>query len=114
MVGKYISLNDSLYRYLSALRSDAADPVLNELRAETAALGDISQMQIGEEQGTFMSILVAALGATSVLEVGTFTGYSALCMARALPPKGRLICIDVSREWTAIAERFWARAGVRD
>jgi caffeoyl-CoA O-methyltransferase len=111
---KYVALNDSLYRYLRRFRSDADDPVLQELRAETAALGDLSEMQISEEQGTFMGLLVAAIGAQSVIEVGTFTGYSSLCMARALPKGGRLICVDESEQWTAIARKYWAKAGVQD
>jgi caffeoyl-CoA O-methyltransferase len=111
---KYVSLNDSLYRYLSRFRSDASDPVLQKLRTETAALGEVSEMQISEEQGALMGILVAALGAKSVIELGTFTGYSALCMARALPKGGRLICIDVSVQWTTIARKYWAEAGVQD
>jgi caffeoyl-CoA O-methyltransferase len=111
---KYVSLNDSLFRYLRSVRSDARDPLLQQLRAETETLGDLSEMQISEEQGTFMGILVAALSAKSVIELGTFTGYSALCMARSLPKGGRLICVDESEQWTAIARKFWAQAGVQD
>jgi len=111
---KYVALNDSLYRYLCRFRSDAGDPVLHELRAETAALGDLSEMQISEEQGTFMGLLVAAIGAQSIIEVGTFTGYSSLCMARALPKGGLLICVDESEQWTAVARKYWAKAGVQD
>jgi len=111
---KYLSLNDPLYRYLCACRTDAADPVLRALRKETQALGDISRMQISEEQGAFMQLLVAAIGAKSIIEVGTFTGYSSLCMARALPRNGRLICIDASEEWTAVAQKYWRKAGVAD
>jgi caffeoyl-CoA O-methyltransferase len=114
MTLKYVAFNDSLNRYLSCLRSDASDPVLQELPAETAALGDLSEMQISEEQGTFMGILVAAIGAHSIIEIGTFTGYSSLCMARALPKGGRLICVDESEQWTAIARKYWAKAGVQD
>ena len=111
---KYVALNDSLYRYLRRFRGDANDPVLQELRAETASLGDLSEMQISEEQGTFMGLLVAAIGAESIVEVGTFTGYSSLCMARALPKGGRLICVDESEKWTAVARKYWAKAGVQD
>jgi caffeoyl-CoA O-methyltransferase len=111
---KYIALTDPLYRYVCTSRSDALDPFLEALRAETDALGDISQMQISADQGTFMSLLVAAIGATSALEVGTFTGYSSLCIARGLPSSGRLICMDMSKEWTTIARKHWAKAGVQD
>ena len=71
-------------------------------------------MQIGGDQGTFMEILTRALGATLAIEIGTFTGYSALAIARGLGPGGRLICCDVSEEWTAIAREHWALAGVSD
>ena len=112
---KYIRLNERLYRYLCGCRSDASDPLLRELRAETAALGrEVSKCQISDEQGTFLSVLVAATGVKSAIEVGTFTGYGSLCIARALPPKGRLICLDASAEWTAMARKYWARAGVED
>src|SRR5437763_16580924 len=100
---KYLSLNDKLYCYLKRFRSDAGDPIIRELRAETSALGDLSIMQISEDQATFMGILVAAIGAQSAIEVGTFTGLSSLCIARALLPTGRLLCLDQSEEWTAIA-----------
>src|SRR5205085_1497805 len=111
---KYLTLNDSLYRYLCACRSGASDPILKALRKETEALGEISKMQISEEQGAFMGLLVSAVGAKSLLEVGTFTGYSSLCMARALPGDGKLICIDESKEWTAVARKYWAKAEVQD
>lgn len=111
---KYLTLDDSLYRYLCDCRSDAGDALLERLRDETAALGDDARMQISAEQGTFMSVLVAAMGAKSAIEVGTFTGYSAICTARALPPDGRLLCLDASEEWTAIARRYWKQAGVED
>ena len=109
---KYLALNDSLYRYVCRHRSDANDPILRALRKETEALGDISRMQISEEQGAFMQLLVAAIDARSIIEVGTFTGYSSLCMARALPANGKLICVDASKEWTDIARKYWKKAGV--
>ncbi len=71
-------------------------------------------MQISAEEGTFLGLLVAAIGARRVVEVGTFTGYSALCMARALPPDGKLLCCDVSEEFTSIGRRFWQKAGVAE
>jgi caffeoyl-CoA O-methyltransferase len=112
---KYVSLNDRRYRYLCRCRSDAADPLLQELRTETAALGkEVSKCQISDDQGTFLSILVAAVGVKSAIEVGTFTGYSSLCIARALPPKGKLLCLDASEEWTAIARKYWAKAGLQN
>ena len=111
---KYLSLNDSLYRYLCGCRSAASDPILQALRKETEELGEISRMQISEEQGAFMGLLVAAIGAKSIIEVGTFTGYSSLCMARALPANGKLICVDESEEWTGIARKYWTKAGVQN
>ena len=111
---KYLSLNEQLYRYLRRFRSDAEDSLLAQLRAETVALGDVSIMQISEEQATFMGLLAAAIGAKSAIEVGTFTGLSSLCIARALSPNGRLICLDQSEEWTNLARKYWAKAGVQD
>ena len=109
---KYLALNDSLYRYVCRQHSRANDPVLRALRKETEVLGDLSRMQISEEQGAFMQLLVAAINARSVIEVGTFTGCSSLCMARALPSNGRLICVDASKEWTDVARKYWKKAGV--
>jgi len=111
---KYITLTDDLYAYIAAHQSHAGDPVLAELRAETEKLGDISRMQISAEQGSLLSLLVAASGARSAVEVGTFTGYSAICIARGLPSDGRLICCDINDEWTGIARRYWPRAGVEE
>ena len=85
--------------------------VMRRLREETAGLPD-SNMQIGPEQGQFMALLVELMGAQEALEVGTFTGYSALAVASALPEHGRLVACDVSEEWTAIARRYWEEAGV--
>ncbi len=108
---KFITLTSELHDYLRD-RGHNHDPLLKELAEETAALGAVSEMQIGAEQGTFMGILARSIGARSAIEVGTFTGYSALCVARALPPDGRLLCCDVNEKWTAIARRYWERAGV--
>lgn len=111
---KYITLNDRLYDYMAGCRSDIGDPLLAELRAETAKLGEVSICQISDEQGAFLSILVAAIGARSAIEVGTFTGYSSLCIARALPAGGRLICLDQNKEWTDIARKYWDQAGLQN
>lgn len=111
---KYLKLDDTLYRYLCGLRSDAGDDVLNRLRDETAGMGEISEMQISPEQGTFFTILTAAIGAKHAIEVGTFTGYSSLCIARSLAPGGKLICVDESEKWTAIARKYWTEAGLQD
>src|ERR1700688_4448947 len=110
--GKFISLDQRLYDYVVA-HGNNSDPLRKELATETATrLGRISGMQIAPEQGTFMGMLARAIGARNAVEVGTFTGYSAICVAHALPPDGRMLCCDVSEEWTAIARRYWAKAGV--
>ena len=108
---KFIALTPKLYEYAVA-HGHNGDPLRAELAAETAKLGWISAMQIAAEQGTLMGLLAAAIGARSAVEVGTFTGYSSLCVARALPADGKLLCCDVNAEWTAIARRYWERAGV--
>jgi caffeoyl-CoA O-methyltransferase len=90
------------------------DAVQAALIEETAKLGAVAGMQIAPEQGAFLTILTRALGARSAIEIGTFTGYSALCIARGLPADGRLLCCDVSEEWTAIGRTHWAQAGVAD
>src|SRR5204863_8257688 len=111
---KYVPLTDSLYRYLCSCRSQATDPVLDALRKETDTLGEVSRMQISEEQGSFLTILTAAIGASAAIEVGTFTGYSSICIARGLAPRGRLICVDASEEWTAIAQHYWVETGLQE
>src|SRR5216683_7612527 len=108
---RFITLDSKLYRYVVA-HGHNDDPVLDELANETARLGPIGGMQISPEQGTLMTILARTIGARSAIELGTFTGYSAICVARALPPDGHLLCCDVSGEWTAIARRYWERAGL--
>jgi caffeoyl-CoA O-methyltransferase len=110
---KYTPLSPELYDYL-AKHGHNDDPVLAELAAETEKLGPISLMQIAPEQGTLMNLLARAIGARSAIEIGTFTGYSGISVARALPPDGRLLCCDVNEEWTAIARRYFAKAGVAD
>ncbi len=108
---KFTALDDALYDYLLAHRSPD-DTVVRELREETARLGGWAVMQIAPDQATFLRLLVSAIGARRAVEVGTFTGLSALAIARGLPADGRLLCLDVSEEWTAIARRAWAKAGV--
>lgn len=111
---KFVRLDDDLYRYVATHRSGATDAVLDDLRAETEKLGSISEMLISPEQGSFLTFLTAALEVRSAVEVGTFTGYSAICIARGLSPGGRLLSIDVNEDWTAIARRHWKRAGLDD
>ncbi len=106
-------LDEALAAYIRA-HSTGPDEVQQDLIEVTAALGDASVMQIGPDQGTFMTILATLLEPRFAVEVGTFTGYSALSVAKALPPGGRLLCCDVSEEWTAIARRHWERAAVAD
>jgi caffeoyl-CoA O-methyltransferase len=103
-------LDGRLYDYV--LSHSVREPaILKELRAETAKL-PMAMMQIGPEQGQFMGLLVELTGAKRAIEVGTFTGYSSLSVALAMPADGRLIACDVSEEYTSIARRYWAKAGV--
>jgi caffeoyl-CoA O-methyltransferase len=111
---KFIALDADLYQYVTAHRSRSRDPVLEDLRAETEHLGSISEMLISREQGEFLTILVAALGVRSAIEIGTFTGYSAICIARGLPSEGRLLCIDINADWASIARRYWKREGLEN
>jgi caffeoyl-CoA O-methyltransferase len=111
MSPKSFLLSEELQRYLVE-HSLALDDVQHSLIAETEALGAVSGMQVAPEQGAFLTILTGALGVRNAVEVGTFTGYSALCIARGLADGGRLLCCDVSEEWTAIGRRHWEAAGV--
>ncbi|GGU95693.1 O-methyltransferase [Kitasatospora aureofaciens] len=90
------------------------DPILTELREETAGLPAGTAMQLMAEEGQLLALLVGLCGATSVLEIGTFTGYSTLCMARALPAGGTVVTLDVNERWPAIGAGYWKRAGVAD
>jgi predicted O-methyltransferase YrrM len=111
---KFVKVDQPLYAYLIA-HGHNRDPLLAELADETARkFGPVAGMQIAPEQGTLMAMLARTAGARSALEVGTFTGYSALCIARALPPEGHLLCCDVNEEWTTLARGYWRRAGVDD
>ena len=110
--GKFLRLTPELYNYLVA-HGGNYDALLAELAEETARrMGGVAMMQISPEQGAFMTILARAIGARHAVELGTFTGYSAICIARALPPDGTLLCCDVSAEWTPIARRYWEKAGL--
>jgi predicted O-methyltransferase YrrM len=105
-----LGLDGKLFEYVVA-HGAREHPVLAELRAATAPLRHAG-MQIGADQGALMALLVRLIGARRTLEIGVFTGYSALAVALALPPEGRIVACDVSEEWTDIARRHWEKAGV--
>ena len=115
MTPRSFLLSPELADYVRA-GSEAPDDVAAELIAETAELADRGEAsptyQIAPEQGTFMQLLTRALSVRTAIEIGTFTGFSALCIARGLPEDGSLICLDRNAEWTDIARRYWDRAGV--
>jgi caffeoyl-CoA O-methyltransferase len=113
MLDKFTKLTPELYGYLLEHRSER-DPVLAALIEETGKLGGWSMMQIAPEQGAFLTLLARIMNARSAVEVGTFTGYSAISIARGLAAGGQLLCCDVSEEWTNIAREFWVKAGVAD
>jgi caffeoyl-CoA O-methyltransferase len=110
---KSFLLSSELADYLVA-HGSPPDAVQEALIEETAALGAVAGMQISPEQGAFLTVLTRLLGARNAIEIGTFTGYSALSIARGLPDGGRLICCDVSEEWTSIGRKAWESAGVAD
>jgi len=117
MTPRSFLLTPELADYVRA-SSERPDDVTADLLAETAALAERGEapatFQIAPEQGTFMQLLTRALGARRAIEIGTFTGFSALCIARGLPDDGSLLCLDRNAEWTAVARRYWERAGVGD
>lgn len=112
MTNRTIALTEPLYDYIIGATSREPE-LLARLRAETATVR-YPGMQIAPEQGQFMALLVKLIGARRAIEIGTYTGYSSLCVAMAMPSDGRLIACDISEEWTAIARRYWAEAGVAD
>lgn len=111
MSNRTLVIDDHLYQYLLK-HSVRETPVMRELR-ELTLKHEMARMQIAPEQGQFMALLVELLAAGKIIEIGTFTGYSALCMAQAMRSGGRLVCCDLNEEWTAIGLPFWQRAGVR-
>lgn len=110
MSRRTLSVTDDIHRYLIE-HSVREHEVLARLREATAQTPD-PELQIAPEQGQFMALLARLMGARRCIEIGTFTGYSSLAVALALPDEGRLIACDVSQEWTSIARRFWREAGV--
>lgn len=106
-------LDDRLNDYVVG-HTEPADPVMVRLTERTVALGDAAGMQVGPDQAAFLTMLTRFAGVRNAVEVGTFTGTSALCIARGLADGGHLLCCDVSEEWTAIARDAWAEGGVDD
>jgi caffeoyl-CoA O-methyltransferase len=117
MTPRSFLLTPELADYVRA-STETPDDVAADLIAETAAMAERGEasatMQIGPEQGAFMQLLTRALGVRRAVEIGTFTGLSALYVARGLPDDGSLLCLDVNEDWTAVAQRYWARAGLSD
>ena len=99
-------LPEAVEQYIAKVATHET-PVQQKLRAETAKLAEAG-MQIGADQGAFFSLLIHAISARKAIEIGTFTGFSALCIARGLPESGSLVCLDRSVEWTAVARRYWS------
>jgi len=109
-MARNIQLTDALYQYI--LDHSVREPaVLRELHEETAPMKHAG-MQIGPDQGQFMGLLAKLVGARRCIEIGVFTGYSSISVALALPPDGKIIACDVSEEWTAVARKYWEKAGV--
>jgi caffeoyl-CoA O-methyltransferase len=107
-------LSEALQQYVAA-HSTQPDEILRDLADETQRrFADAAGMQIGPEQGRFMTLLAELTGARNAIEVGTFTGYSSICVARGLADGGKLLCCDVSEEWTSLAAKYWRRAGLTD
>ena len=111
---KSIVVTQAVQDYAVAHSTFPPDEVQRSLIEATQALGGVSVMQISPDQGAFITLLTRLVGARFAVEVGTFTGYSSICIARGLADGGRLICCDVSEDWTAIAREHWERAGVAD
>lgn len=112
MAEKFTPLDSDLHRY--AVEHSTRDDVLRRLDEETQGLGGVAVMQMAPEQGAFITLLLRATGARRALEIGTFTGYGSICIARGLSPDGRLVTCDVSEEWTGIARRFFEEAGLAE
>ncbi len=112
MATSTIKLTESIYRYMQEAAFREPE-ILAKLRIETEGIEEAG-MQIAPEQGQFMSLIVSMIGARRAIEIGTFTGYSSLCVALALPPDGKLIACDTNQDWTDVARRYWREAGVAE
>lgn len=112
-MAKFTNMTNDLYAYMAGHRSDR-DALLAELAEETKNLGPVSMMQVAPDQGALLTILTRLTGARNAIEIGTFTGYSGLCIARGLPEDGSLLCCDTSEEYTAVARKYFDKAGVGD
>ena len=113
MSNQFLALSELLYAYI--LNNSLREPeVLRRLREETEATNPLAIMSISPVQGQFMMLLLKLIGAKKTLEVGVFTGYSSLCTALTIPADGHIYACDVSEEWTSVARRYWAEAGVAD
>jgi caffeoyl-CoA O-methyltransferase len=112
-LSKFTPLTDELHDYMVE-HGARQDDVLRSVQEETAAMGDVSVMQIAPDQGAFMTLLCRSIGASEAIELGTFTGYSAICIARGLAPGGRLVACELSEEYAEVAARNIQAAGVAD
>lgn len=112
MSNRTLSIDDRLYDYICDVCINESE-LLHQLREETTQL-EYSVMQISPEQGQFMSLLMRLMNTKRAIEIGTFTGYSSICIASAMPDDGRLICCDISPQWTSMAEKYWALAGLEN
>ncbi|GAB3927958.1 class I SAM-dependent methyltransferase [Kribbella albertanoniae] len=110
-MGSQVQVTDELHDYMVA-HGTPLDEIATELVAETQALGDVSEMLTTADQAGLLTTLTRLTTARRAVEIGTFTGFSALAIARGLPDDGQLICLDASEEWTAIGQKYWERAGV--
>ena len=110
-MGRDLTFGQAILDYIAEV-TPPEPPRYRRLRRETAALGEVRAMQIGWTQARFMQLMAKMLGARRYLEIGVFTGYSTLAVAEALPASGRVLALDISEEWTAVAKRHWKKAGV--
>jgi len=108
------TITDEIRDYAAARGSWPPGDVVHRLRAKTQALGGVAGMQIGDDQGQLLTMMARLVGARRAVEVGTFTGYSSMCIARGLAEGGHLLCCDISKEWTAIGAGAWREAGLAD
>lgn len=112
MSNRTLSLDDRLYQYLLDVSVEES-ALLRELREETAASVDYAVMQISPEQGQFMTLLMRLMGVRRAIEIGTYTGYSSICIACGMPEDGELVCCDINQEWTDMAQHYWRRANLQ-